>query len=70
MKWCHIETKEHLCIHIETIHPIDGTYELVPTHENDSQDAQVNVTEAIQDPNQSSKEPKASSAHEGKPQCI
>ena len=66
MKWCHIETKEHLCIHIETIHLIDGMYELVPTHENDSQDAEVNLTEAIQDPDQSLEEPKAISAQEGK----
>ena len=66
MKWCHIVTKEYLCIHIETIHLIDGMYELVPTHENDSQDAQVNLTEAIQDPDQSLEEPKAISAQEGK----
>ena len=66
MKWCHIVTKEYLYIHIETIHLIDGMYELVPTHENDSQDAQVNLTEAIQDPDQSLEEPKAISAQEGK----
>ena len=41
-------------------------YELVPTHENNSQDAQVNLTEAIQDPDQSLEEPKAISAQEGK----
>jgi len=33
--------KEHLCIHIEAIHLIDGTYKLVPTHENESHDGHV-----------------------------
>ena len=39
-------------------------------HEDDTADAQVNALELIQDPNQSSEEPKASSAQEGKPWCI
>ena len=58
------------CIHIETANLADGTYELVPTHEDESAGAQVNALERIQDPNQSSEEPKASSAQEGKPRCI
>ena len=62
--------KIHYCIHIETANFADGTYELVPTHEADTADAQVNALELIQDPNQSSEEPKASSAQEGKPRCI
>ena len=62
--------KIHCCIHIETANLADGTYELVPTREVDTADAQVNTLELIQDPNQSSEEPKASSAQEGKPRCI
>ena len=62
--------KFHCCIQIETANLADGTYELVPTHEADTADAQVNALELIQDPNQCSEKPKASSAQEGKPQCI
>ena len=57
-------------IHIETANLADGTYEFVPTHEADTADAQVNALELIQDPNQCSEEPKASSVQEGKPRCI
>ena len=46
-------------IHIETATLADGTYELVPMHEDESAGAQVNALELIQDPNQSSEEPKA-----------
>ena len=62
--------KSHFCIHIEIANLADGTYELVPMHEDDTDSAQVYALELIQDPNQSSEEPKASSAQEGKPQCI
>ena len=62
--------KFHPCIHIKTTNLADGTYELVPTHESEAAGAQVNALELIQDPNQSSKEPKASSAQEGMPRCI
>ena len=47
----------------------DGTYELVPESESEQHDAQVNLTEIAEDPNQSSKEPKAS-YEEGKPRSI
>ena len=60
----------HCCIHIETANFADGTYELVPTHEANTADAQVNALELIQDTNQSSEEPKASSAQEGKARCF
>ena len=60
----------HPCIHIETVNLADDTYELVPSYEDDTASAQVNALELIQDPNQSLKEPKASSAKEGKPWCI
>jgi hypothetical protein len=43
---------------------------LVLSNDNESASAQVNSLELIQDPNQSSEEPKASSAQEGKPRCI
>ena len=62
--------KESFCIHIEASQLVDGTYELVPTNENESASAQVNSLELIQDPNQSLEEAKASSAQEGKPWCI
>ena len=48
----------------------DGTYELVPESESEQREAQVNLTEATEDLNQSSKDPKASSAQEGKPWSI
>ena len=66
----HVVIKIHFCIHIGTANLADGTYELVPTHEADTADAQVNAVELIQGPNQSSEEPKASSTQEGKPRCI
>ena len=62
--------KIHPCIHIETANLTDGTFELVPTHVNKSVDAQVNLIEVNQGPDQCSEEPKASSAQEGKPRCI
>jgi len=57
-------------MHIEATHLSDGTYELVPTHEYEFEDVQLNASELIQDLNQSSEEPKANSAQEGKPRCI
>ena len=48
----------------------DGTYELVPESESEQREAQVNLTEIAEDPNQSSEEPKASLAQEGKPQSM
>ena len=48
----------------------DGTYELVPESESEQCEAQVNLTEITEDLNQSSEEPKASSAQEGKPRSM
>ena len=62
MKFVSCCNKVHLCIHIETTNLADGTYELVPLYEDDTASVQVNALELIQDPNQSSKVPKASSA--------
>ena len=59
-----------LASHIDTTVLADGTYELIPESEWGDQEAQVNVTELTEAPNQSSKEPKAvlaSDYREGKP---
>ena len=45
-------------------------YELVPESESEQREAQVNLTEITEDLNQSSEEPKASSAQEGKPRSM
>ena len=39
----------------------------MPESESEQREAQVNLTEATEDPNQVSEEPKASYAQEGKP---
>ena len=56
--------------HIDSTTLPDGTYELVPESESEQREAQVNLTEAIEDLNPSSEEPKASSAQEGKPRSM
>ena len=56
--------------HIDTTTLADGTYELVPESESEHREAQVNLTEATEDPNQVSEEPKASYAQEGKPRSM
>ena len=56
--------------HIDTPTLADGTYELVPESESEQREAQANLTEATEDPNQSSEEPKANFAKEGKPRSI
>jgi hypothetical protein len=48
----------------------DGIYELVMESESEQREAQVNLTKVAEDPNQSSEEPKASFAQEGKPRSI
>jgi len=42
----------------------------VPESESEQHEAQVNLTEVAEDLNQSSEDPKASSAQEGKPRSI
>ena len=42
----------------------------MPESESELREAQVNLTEAAQDPNQSSEEPKADYAQEGKPRSM
>ena len=45
-------------------------YELVPESESEQREAQANLTEATEDLNQVSEEPKASYAQEGKPRSM
>jgi hypothetical protein len=47
-----------MCIHIEATTLADGTYELVPEYENEQQEAQVNLTELTEDPDQVRKSPR------------
>ena len=56
--------------HIDSTTLADGTYELVPESKSEQREAQVNLTEATEDPNQVSEEPKASYTQEGKPQSM
>ena len=67
----HTITATHLCAsHIDTTTLADGTYELVPESESEQREAQVNLTEAAQDPNPFSEEPRSSYAQEGKPRSM
>ena len=52
--------------HIDSTTLTDGTYVLVSESESVQREAQINLTEAVAAPNQSSEEPKASFAQEGK----
>ena len=65
-----INTTHAWSFHIDTTTLADGTYELVPESESVQREAQVNLIEIAEDLNQSSEEPKASSAQEGKPQSM
>ena len=68
---CSIITTIHPCAsHIDTTTLADGTYELVPESESEQREAQVNLTEAAQDPNPISEEPRSSYAQEGKPRSM
>ena len=42
----------------------------MPESESEQHEAQVNLTEAAEDPNQSSREPKTSYAQKGKPRSM
>ena len=48
--------------HVDSTTLADGTYELVPESESEQREAQVNLTETAEDPNQSPEEPKANFA--------
>ena len=61
----------HKCaFHIDSTILADGTYELVPESESAQREAQVNLTEATEDPNWNPEEPKTSYAQEGKPRSM
>ena len=61
----------HTCaFHIDSTTLADRTYELVPESESEQREAQVNLTEAAQDPNPISEEPRSSYAQEGKPRSM
>ena len=68
--WINRITKVTYAFHIDSTTLPDGTYELVPESESEQREAQVNLTEIPEDLNQSSEEPKASSAQEGKPRSM
>ena len=61
-----------MCIasHIDTTTLADGTYELVPESESQQREAQVNLTEATEDLNPISEEPRSSYAQEVKPRSM
>ena len=67
---CYHHTTHAYAFHIDTTTLADGTYELVLESESEQCEAQVNLTEVAEDLNQSSEEPKASYAQEGKPWSI
>ena len=59
-----------LASHIDTTDLADGSYELIPESEEGDPEVQVNAAILTEDPDQSSKEPKAvlaSDYREGKP---
>src|SRR6185437_14513246 len=61
----------HTCaFHIDSTTLADGMYELVPESESEQREAQVNLTEAAQDPNPISEEPRSSYDQEGKPRSM
>ena len=51
-----------MCIHVDSTTLADGPYELVLESESEQREPQANLTEIVEDPNQSSEEPKASYA--------
>jgi hypothetical protein len=59
-----------MCIHIDSTTLADGTYNLVPETESEQREAQLNLTEVAEDPNQRSEELSTSFAQEGKPWCM
>jgi hypothetical protein len=55
--FCHHHTHAW-AFHIDTTTLADGTYEMVPESKSEQREAQVNLTEATEDPNQVSEEPR------------
>ena len=67
---CYRHTTHTCAFHIDSTTLADGTYELVPESESEQREAQVNLIEVAEDPNQVSEEPKSSYAQEGKPRSM
>jgi hypothetical protein len=59
-----------MCNHIDLTTLTDGTYDLVSEFESEQCEAQVNLIEVDEDPNQRSEEPPTSFAQEDKPWCM
>jgi len=57
-------------MHIESVHLIDGDYELVPANTSTPESASLNFTDLNQDLGQCPEVSKASSAQEGKPRWL
>jgi hypothetical protein len=66
----YIKITHAYALHVDTTALADGTYKLVPEFESVQHEAQVNLIEVAEDPYQSSEEPNASFAQEGKPRSI
>ena len=49
-----------MCTHVNSTALTDGTYELVLESESQQREAQLNLTEVVEDPNQSIEAQKAS----------
>ena len=71
-KWINRYTKvtHAYAFHVDSSTLADGTDKLVPESKSEQREAQVNLTEAAEDPNQSSEEPMASFAQESKPRSM
>ena len=68
---CSIITTTHAyASHIDATTLADGTYELVPESESEQREAQVNLTKAVEAPNQGSEEFQANYAPKGKPRSM
>ena len=53
--------------HIDSTTLPDGTYELVPESESEQREAQVNLTEATEDPNRFQKNPELATPRKASP---
>ena len=67
---CELSSTHAYAFRVDSTTLADGTYELVPEPKSDQCEAQVNLTDIAEVPNQSSGEPKADFAREGKPRSI
>jgi hypothetical protein len=59
-----------MCIHIDSTSLADGIYNLVPESESEQHEAQDNLTEVAEEPDQHSQAPPTSFTQEGMPRCM